>query len=477
MTSCHACGAPTRPLDDVVFRDFDGSLFSRSGVIRHCTACGLGAVDTGLSDAAIARHYADDCLYVEMTGVGVGGNTPEDAARYEHYADILAPFVGEISAKAGLVDVGCSRGGMLRDLKDRFPELPLSGIDLDEASLASLRQAGIAASPGSALDLPLPTASQSMLSYLHVFEHILDTDQVLKEAARVIMPEGLLFIEVPDAADYGADDARVGTMFWLAMKEHVYHFTKDALAAILARNGFSVLRTVRSHLPMRAGKAYPSLIVVARKTEDASAAAVSGAFDKALPEHVAAEIRAFAEQAQAISAFCERHERIAFWGISLEFLNLWARLGNELKRRFPVRLFDGNGGKQKLTVDGLPIGPAGPPLSSEGLVVCAYMAGEAISQEAARLGWREETVLVLEGSAGARQLRAGDMRMSGEPGQPAIAHNAGSPGKHRRKWAIEPFVAVGPNRPEASDKASPPRAGTPRLAANHSAGPAPRTST
>ena len=395
MTRCHACGETARPIADIAFRDFDGSLFSRAGVIRHCRACGLGIVDTGLSDAEIARHYADDCIYAEMTGVGVGGNTPEDLFRYGRYDAFLAPYVDEITARAGLVDVGCSRGGMLRHLQTQHPRLPLLGVDLDETSLRTLRETGVAAKGGSALDLPLADASQSMLSYLHVFEHILDTDAVLKEASRVLADDGLLFVEVPDAPDYGAGEARVGTMFWLAMKEHVYHFTEASLTAILARNGFTVLRATRSHMPMRAGKAYPSLMVIARKAASAVVLDPAGAPHDALPDHIAAETLAFDEQAEAVRAFAGRYERLAFWGISLEFLNLWALLGPELTAGHSVRLFDRNRGKHDLTIDGLPIRPASTPVRSEGLVVCAYMAGDPITAEAERLGWRPEDIHVL----------------------------------------------------------------------------------
>ncbi len=395
MTCCHACGGTARPIADIRFADFDGSLFSRSGVIRHCRACGLGVVDTGLSDAEIARHYADDCIYAEMTGVGVGASTPEDLVRYRRYDEFLAPYLDEITEGAGLVDVGCSRGGMLRHLKSQHPKLPLLGVDLDETSLASLRDTGLAAKGGSALDLPLGDASQSMLSYLHVFEHILDTDAVLKEAARVLTEDGLLFVEVPDAPDYGAGEARVGTMFWLAMKEHVYHFTEASLAAILSRNGFAVERAMRSHMPMRAGKAYPSLMVIARKTKAAVAPKRAQGPHDALPDHIAAESRAFAEQANAVRLFAEQHRRLAFWGISLEFLNLWAQLGPELAAQRSIRLFDRNRGKHDLTVGRLPIGPAAAPADSEGLVICGYMAAEPIAAEAERLGWRAENIHVL----------------------------------------------------------------------------------
>ena len=60
-----------------------------------------------------------------------------------------------------------------------------------------------------------------------------------------------------------------------------------------------------------------------------------------------------------------------------------------------MSLFDRNRGKHDLTVDGLPIRPAAPPQGSEGLVVCAYMAGDPIAAEAERLGWPSEDILVL----------------------------------------------------------------------------------
>lgn len=102
---------------------------------------------------------------------------------------------------------------VLVDLKARFPGLPLMGIDLDVQSLKALDGTGIASREGSALSIPLPDHSQDMLSYFHVFEHILDTDRVLAEATRVLKNDGLLMIEVPDAPAYGNPETRVGTMF------------------------------------------------------------------------------------------------------------------------------------------------------------------------------------------------------------------------------------------------------------------------
>ncbi len=396
MRFCPACTQPMQAICDFPYHDFDGSLFSRSGAILHCAHCGLGAVASGLTDDIISDYYAEDCLYSAMSGVGVGGGSPEDLARYARYAQLLEPYISEIAAGSGFVDVGCSRGGLLVDLKSRFPGLPLMGIDVDTQSLAALEGTGIASRAGSALSIPLPDRSQQMLAYFHVFEHILDTDRVLAEATRVLKDDGLLMIEVPDASSYGAPATRVGTMFWLGLKEHVYHFTAPALTLMLARHGLSVLEVVHSQVPMRGATAYPSLILIARRDGGTAHPTLDTSVRDALPQHVAAEHQSLARQVSALDAFIADRKEIAIWGIGLEFLNLWAHNGSRLKKDRTVRLLDSSPAKQKRRVDGTPVEAPSAGRDGEALICCSYQSTASILSGADALGWKRDNIFVLQ---------------------------------------------------------------------------------
>lgn len=180
------------------------------------------------------------------------------------------------------------------------------------------------------------------------------------------------------------------------MKEHVHHFTADALTLALARHGLSVLEVIHSQMPMRGDTAYPSLILIARRTGDTAGVTIDSAATHALPLHVAAEHQALAVQLSALDAFVADRKEIALWGISLEFLNLWAHHGSVLRRGRTLRLLDSNPTRQQQRVDGLPVEAPSAPSDGEALIRCSYQSTASILRAAAERGWKQDDIFTLQ---------------------------------------------------------------------------------
>ena len=384
---CPACSQPTLELGAVPMRDFDGALFNREGRYRYCQFCGMARVEYGLSDGEIAEYYAKESLYSVLSGVGVGGDTPEDTARYRYYLS----FMRRHELAGGLfADIGCSRGGFVRFLADESPNIVSVGVDCDERSLSCLEAAGMDARAGDVFALPLADGEVDALSYFHVLEHLYDINAALAEAARVLKPGGALLAEVPDASRYFSSETNVGPMFWLALKEHLNHFSPAALVRVLVRNGFEVVAVDRTAQPMKGDTAYPSLLALAKKRvagsgEDAKHFDLDGDFSAGFA-HDTQRMRQFAEEVAALPA-----GPIAFWGMGLEFFALYGYLAPLLKGR-QVRFMDSNPSKQILTVDGNPVmDPAAAPVEGE-LVCCSYMAAAQIIEQAVALGWDRRAI-------------------------------------------------------------------------------------
>jgi SAM-dependent methyltransferase len=388
---CPLCETEMEKLGEFPFADFDGSLFNCRADLMGCSPCDFIRVAFPFSDKELSDYYEQsESLYTSLSGVGVGGNSTEDLARYAHGLNIVSAIPGTGS----VVDVGCSRGGFLNYVRDHTA-WNVHGIEIDRNALASLEQIGIPASFGSAAALPLAPESQELLTYFHVLEHVNDVHGILSEMARVLAPGGHVLIEVPDAQHYL--DARVGDWFWLAMKEHVNHFSATALCRALERHGLIPERIEQSRLPMKNNTTYPSLVVLAKKERNAE---IRNRAVKETPlgwfrEYVDSETRSFERTAERLRIFCRGKNAVYFWGIGLEFLNLAAHkiiLAEKEGKSTDLLLIDQNKEKQKRTVRNRSIAAANSIARDGGLVVVSYLSGDEIATAAIRSGWDQKAI-------------------------------------------------------------------------------------
>lgn len=386
---CQSCGGSLSGLGKFPYRDFDRSIFNFVAELAACNACGTVRVISSLADDDISLYYSTDCLNSVLTGVGAGGDSPEDTVRYEYYYGIIKNYWPGQHAK-GLVDVGCSRGGFLKYIKKIDKELKISGVDLDEKSLKHLEGDAIQYHIGGAKHLPFAAGSQAVLCYFHVLEHFVDFHDVIGEAARVLETDGVAVFEVPDALCYGQAEARVGTLFWLSIKEHVNHFTPKALAMACGKHGLDVVETRQALMPMKSGKYYPSLIVVAKKGRGQTVSEIQ--YDPGLVVgYINAERQAFKTILSSLTRFLAGYEKICFWGIGLEFFNLLANCEPQLAGH-NICLVDSNPGKQGLAVNDIRVMPPASVTPDGCLICCSYYSSAAIVKDALKLGWNEQDI-------------------------------------------------------------------------------------
>lgn len=390
MLKCPACGkADIESVDHFKWRDFDGSLFNMAADLGLCAECGFVRVGVPFGDEQITDHYASHSLYTSLGGVGVGGSTAEDVARYQRYLAILGT-VADQSASIG--DVGCAKGGLLNYLGAHSGSgKRLVGIDVDRRALDSL--SGIEAVHGNALSLDLDSRSLDLAFYIHVIEHVMDVDRVLSEMTRVVVKGGYVLVEVPDATGYSAD--RVHDFYWIGMKEHVNHFTPAALCRLLNRHGLEVERVVRSRLPMIGGVYYPSLIVLARVADKTGLDPTTAASGEVtwLAQHMKRERLFAAKTRHNLEAFLSRGGEPAVWGIGLEYFNLLAL--DVLPTDCASILLDSNPCKQSQTVSGCRVlAPESAPLGSS-LICSASLSWRSIVERASVLGFDKKEIFCI----------------------------------------------------------------------------------
>jgi len=144
-----------------------------------------------------------------------------------------------LSPPSSLLDIGCSHGDYLSFLQKAGWEV--EGIELDPQAARHAQEAGLRVHQGDAEELleRLPSGRYNVVTMWHVLEHLYDPLGALREVYRILKPDGLLLLELPNSASVLA---RCLGRYWypLEVPRHLYHFTPTTLSNMLGAAGFRV---------------------------------------------------------------------------------------------------------------------------------------------------------------------------------------------------------------------------------------------
>jgi ubiquinone/menaquinone biosynthesis C-methylase UbiE len=131
----------------------------------------------------------------------------EESAGHQHPIDVVSRTLAINALKKNLknhksstiLEIGCSSGYLLKELKEKFPNAQIMGADVVSEPLVNLSEK-LKNTPLFQFDLtkcPLPDACIDAIVMLNVLEHIENDLEALKQAYRILKPGGILVIEVP----------------------------------------------------------------------------------------------------------------------------------------------------------------------------------------------------------------------------------------------------------------------------------------
>jgi len=161
-----------------------------------------------------------------------------------HFIDVwtrraMLERLGSLPAAPTVLDVGCSNGYLLADLRTRLPDATLVGVDLVASGLrkahvnvpdALLLQADVCA-------LPLPDQCVDVAVSANLLEHLPDDRRALGEIFRILRPGARAVIVVPvDPSCYDCYDRLLG---------HERRYARRELARKARAAGFVVLQDAR----------------------------------------------------------------------------------------------------------------------------------------------------------------------------------------------------------------------------------------
>jgi len=136
-----------------------------------------------------------------------------------------------------ILDIGCGTGEFLKYCHSNGFEV--KGIEPNEKARAYARTVNsidVSEKPDS---LSAMHGSFTCITMWHVLEHIHDLNEMIVEVKKLLSPNGIFIVAVPNSNSW---DALHYGKYWAAydVPRHLYHFTKDTVLKLASRHDLEV---------------------------------------------------------------------------------------------------------------------------------------------------------------------------------------------------------------------------------------------
>jgi SAM-dependent methyltransferase len=200
---------------------------SAPGDIWRCTTCGHMQVDELPDEAELGHEYA---------GVSEAAYLDEERGQRATARWALERIERHV-APGAICDLGCWAGFLLSEAERRGWEG--TGVEPSRFAARFARERlGLDVRDGTVESAELPDGGFDAVVMADVIEHLPDPAAALGRVARLLRPDGVVYLALPDA---GSRVARaLGRHWWSVLPTHVQYFTRSSIARLLERAGFSV---------------------------------------------------------------------------------------------------------------------------------------------------------------------------------------------------------------------------------------------
>ncbi len=249
--SCNLCGADDTKTDILFDADPNKVPKSKKDLINiysssstnifyervvRCKRCGLIYVSPRPKPQLIRDGYslAEDKQYIS-----------QERARFLTFKNSIKTLK-RLRDNGRLLDIGAASGTFVKTAIEAGYDA--CGVE-PSAWMCEIAKKyyGVTILPAAVEEMKFPDNSFDIITMWDVLEHVCDPMNTLKEAARILRPQGLLLINYPRIDDVLA---RIfGRKWWFLLSVHLYYFTPKTLSLYIERLGFEKLGH-RAHLQM-----------------------------------------------------------------------------------------------------------------------------------------------------------------------------------------------------------------------------------
>ena len=225
LLSCPACGCS----------DWQPASRVRRAPLSRCARCGLLGTTRFVAGAETPEHLYDvDAKNLEVYREHY---LPHRLAFYSR----LLPQLERFRQTGRLLEVGSGYGFFLEMASKA--KWACEGVEISPFCCQAARQRGCKVWCGQLADAGLRAGTYDVVVLWDVIEHFAEPDEIIRRCYALLRPGGALVMRTPDARALAPtlQPARVAykhLVYPANTAEHVFHFTRHDLSAIVTHLGF-----------------------------------------------------------------------------------------------------------------------------------------------------------------------------------------------------------------------------------------------
>jgi 2-polyprenyl-3-methyl-5-hydroxy-6-metoxy-1,4-benzoquinol methylase len=207
--------------------------------IVRCAGCSLPYVNPVPAKFASGEYYDTEGAEYYLSAAKLESDYAP--VRFERE---LRLFRGHIQ-KGTVLDVGCSTGAFLFQLKEQFSgDYQIAGTDVSGPPLDYAESRGVPVFRGDFLAHDFEGRKFDAITFWAVLEHLTRPKQFLEKAASLLKEKGLCFVLVPNLSSLAIKI--LGPRYRYIYAQHLNYFTADTLRR-LAEPQFDTIEILTTH--------------------------------------------------------------------------------------------------------------------------------------------------------------------------------------------------------------------------------------
>ncbi|NCA84535.1 MAG: class I SAM-dependent methyltransferase [Clostridia bacterium] len=219
--------------------------------LTKCTQCGFLFTNPRPNSKNLSTYYQSDDYLSHSKKKSLTGSIYNFVKEYSLAKKFQ--LISRYHSRGKLLDIGSATGEFLQYFKKK--NWDATGIEPAEAPRQySIHTYGLNVFPEEKID-QLAADQFDVVTLWHVLEHVPDLNQRMEQISKLLAPEGLLVIALPN---YLSWDAQHYGNFWAGydVPRHLYHFTPATISQLLSKYQFEIFKTE----PLKFDAFYVSLL-------------------------------------------------------------------------------------------------------------------------------------------------------------------------------------------------------------------------